>query len=257
VRHESYHVTRRAGDDSTRRPSSWHGSVQLRIVSKLAVQPAIGIGISTSANDLVRGLESKDRELSFLPMGRYTEPEHQREIVIDHDAIPHQTEINVDNRVVDVRKGEPTTCPKTHHPHGSLKCHGSEVSSQISLGFISHDEGEPSFTISHSLLHHAKLPIPPQVTCGATESARTIGSHPSIRLEEGRISLVGGGELREIQDFARAPAPHEASAAIAAASVRAQRETTGGVTMRASAQRPSLRGDGDGGRHFAMWASMH
>jgi hypothetical protein len=42
-------------------------------------------------------------------MGRYTEHERQREIIIEHDAIPQQAETNVNNRVLMRDKSEPTT----------------------------------------------------------------------------------------------------------------------------------------------------
>jgi hypothetical protein len=60
----------------------------------------------------------KDRESSTLPMGRYTEPECQRKIIIQHDAIPHQTETNVNNRILTFERLTDNFL-NTHQFHGS------------------------------------------------------------------------------------------------------------------------------------------
>jgi hypothetical protein len=57
----------------------------------------------------------KDPELSLLPMGRATESERQREIIVEHDAIPHQTEIYVNRLVLISERGNGDHL-RTHHP---------------------------------------------------------------------------------------------------------------------------------------------
>jgi hypothetical protein len=53
-------------------------------------------------------------------MGQYTEPERQREIIIEHDAIPHQTEMNVNGLVLMSERGTDNFL-KTHQAHSGRR----------------------------------------------------------------------------------------------------------------------------------------
>jgi hypothetical protein len=111
-------------------------------------------------------------------MGRYTEPERQREIIIEHDAIPYQTETNANNRVMmsdRVRRQLPENSSVSRQPEAQTHCTQSfilcrlactEVSSEKSLGFTRHVV-RGSLASIHDLTQHSGRSQTPYSSSGS------------------------------------------------------------------------------------------